>query len=638
MVDHVAQGFLMTHRNLFSFFATMFLTMGAVQAVFAGDVAVDHLMTLRGEHPRLLFTADDLQRIEEQRKTDPLLARLIQQNQVNATQMLAAPSIEYRIPDGKRLLAQSRLCIRRVMSMAMAYRLTGDTQFADAAVKEMLVATEFKDWNPSHFLDTAEMTTALAVGYDWLYDVITPKNRATIRAAIVRLGLDEGMKVYDSRGWWTIRDNNWNQVCNGGMILGALAIAEDEPKLAREVVSRAIASIPRGVSVYAPSGAYPEGPGYWQYGTAYTCLTISGLNTAVGGNFGIENTPGMERTGWYRIHTIGPTGQYFNYADGGAGSRLSSAMFLLADVYDEPAFSWWHRRRLSRDFRPGVALEPRKLDRFFPLEIAWYNAHGSTPSNDQIPLDAKFESLQDIVTTRSRWGDSDAVYVGFKGGDNRANHGHLDVGSFVLDAEGERWALDLGGDNYNLPGYFGGNRWQYYRLINHSHNTLVINGQLQNTAAHCDVVFAHSTPTRASAIVDMTDAYKNQATSARRGIELLNRRAVHVRDEINGAVGQVRWSMVTGAEISLSGHRATLTQEGKTLLAEILAPSDAEFEVLSNAPPTPAEKQNAGTCILAITVLATAEQPTAISVLLQPTDGQRTPLKIEPRGLDQWPN
>ena len=61
----------------------------------------------------------------------------------------------------------------------------------------MLVAAKFKDWNPSHFLDTAEMTTALAIGYDWLYAVIKPADRKTIRDAIVQLGLNEGKKVYE---------------------------------------------------------------------------------------------------------------------------------------------------------------------------------------------------------------------------------------------------------------------------------------------------------------------------------------------------------------------------------------------------------------------------------------------------------
>ena len=156
---------------------------------------------------------------------------------------------------------------------------------------------------------------------------------------------------------------------------------------------------------------------------------------------------------------------------------------------------------------------------------------------------------------RSNWHDANAIYIGFKGGDNQTNHGHLDVGAFVLDALGERWALDLGADNYNLPGFFGSRRWQYYRLINHSHNTLVINDQIQDPQARCPVIYFDSTPHRCGAIVDMTDAYKDQAESARRGIELLERRAIHVRDEIIKVSGDVRWGMVTGAEIKLAGKQ-----------------------------------------------------------------------------------
>jgi hypothetical protein len=40
---------------------------------------------------------------------------------------------------------------------------------------------------------------------------------------------------------------------------------------------------------------------------------------------------------------------------------------------------------------------------------------------------------------------------------------------------GVRWFVDLGADNYNLPGYFGGQRWNYYRMRAESHNTLVLN-------------------------------------------------------------------------------------------------------------------------------------------------------------------
>jgi len=603
------------------------------------------MVTVRADHPRLLLTAENQRRIEKAAKTDPLLARLIEQNHVNATAMLTQSRVRYEIPDGKRLLSQSRKCIERVAAMAMAYRLSGERKFADSAITEMLVVTKFKDFNPSHFLDTAEMTTALAIGYDWLFDVISAEDRATIREAIVRLGLRPGMKVYESAGWWSRGDNNWNQVCNGGMILGSLAIAEDEPEFARTVIRGALASIPAGVSVYDPDGAYPEGPGYWQYGTAYTCVTIAALETAMGTDFGIAETPGLDRTGAYRIHTIGPTGAYFNYADCGSGSRPASAMFVLSKTFDRPLYAWWHRQRLAGLISAEGEIRPARRDRFFPLEIALYDARGETPTAEELPLDALFQSRQDVGTMRSRWGDPEALYIGFKGGDNRTNHGHLDIGSFVLDAGGVRWAIDLGSDNYNMPGYFGGNRWKYFRMTNHSHNTLVIGEKIQNTSAKAQVIAFHAADDRAAAVVDMTDAYRDQATSARRGIEMFRTptgqqggvQAVRVQDEIVGAAEEICWRMVTAAEIELDGSRAVLNQAGKKLQATIRSPAGATFEILSTKPPTDREKQNQGTRILAVRTKPDGDRPVTIDVVLRPIgDGDLE--EVPPsRPLAQWP-
>ena len=574
--------------------------------------------TLCAGHPRLLFTIEDQARIEKLAKTDALLARLIEQNTVNAAAMLKSPSVRYEIPDGKRLLSQSRKCIERVATMAMAHRLTGERRFVDAAVKEMLIASKFKDWNPSHFLDTAEMTTALAIGYDWLYDEIAPDDRKTVREAIVRLGLNPGMKCYKNKGWWVAGHNNWNQVCNGGMIIGALAVAEDEKQLADDTIRFALKSIPNGVGVYNPSGAYPEGPGYWQYGTSYTCLTTSALQTALGHDFGISRTPGLDKAGSFRIHTVGPLMHYFNYADSGSRYRPASAMFELARLHDNRLYAWWHRRQLAKFVPAGGPLKLNCPDRFFALEIAWYDPRGEQPTDAELPRDAFFKSDQDAVTMRSAWDDPNALYVGFKGGNNRANHGHLDIGSFVLDAQGVRWALDLGSDNYNMPGYFGSKRWQYYRMTNRSHNTLVIGDKIQNTRAVSRVVSFDSTPERTAAVIDMTDAYSGSVESARRGLEMLEGRAVHIRDELTGLKEPVRWAMVTAAEIRVDGNKAALTQDGKTLQAEILAPPDGKFEIVSTKPPTAQEKQNQGTQILAITIEAGPSGDVALSVLLQP--------------------
>lgn len=123
----------------------------------------------------------------------------------------------------------------------------------------MLAAAAFADWNPSHFLDVAEMTAALGIGYDWLYEELSEEDRRGIREAIVEKGLKPSLTVNS----WTRAVHNWNQVCNAGMAIGALAVAESEPELAARMVARAVeTSWPRPLSRSrrspGPAGGAPE--------------------------------------------------------------------------------------------------------------------------------------------------------------------------------------------------------------------------------------------------------------------------------------------------------------------------------------------------------------------------------------------
>ena len=65
-------------------------------------------------------------------------------------------------------------------ALSRAVLLASDNRLDDA-VKELEAAAHFTNWNPRHFLDTAEMTHAFAIGYDWLYEAWTPAQRATLR-------------------------------------------------------------------------------------------------------------------------------------------------------------------------------------------------------------------------------------------------------------------------------------------------------------------------------------------------------------------------------------------------------------------------------------------------------------------------
>ncbi len=199
---------------------------------------------------------------------------------------------------------------------------------------------------------------------------------------------------------------------------------------------------------------------------------------------------------------------------------------------------------------------------------------------------------------RGSWTNPDAIYIGIKGGTAKASHAHMDVGSFVLDAHGMRWAMDFGGDDYNawlLGLWLNPPDWRYYRLGSLSHNTLSIGGALQRAKGKARFIHFESTPQAGCAVLDMSDQYKGQADRVLRGTALLERKAVLMQDEITNPIDKVRWAMVTPADIELQGNVAILKQKNKKLRVEILRPADARFEIISTKPSTNWEKNNKGT-------------------------------------------
>ena len=188
------------------------------------------------EHPRMFLTKKKETEIKEGMKTDPFLKKTVEELLKKADKVKAETPSKYEIPDGKRLLAQSRRSLDRTTALAFAYRMTGNKEYADAAITEMLTVCAFKDWNPSHYLDTAEMATAVGLGYDWLNDVIPADKKDEIRKALVKHALLTGKPLYEKNEWWVRGNNNWNEVCNAGLTIGAIAVADEERQLAEFMV------------------------------------------------------------------------------------------------------------------------------------------------------------------------------------------------------------------------------------------------------------------------------------------------------------------------------------------------------------------------------------------------------------------
>ncbi|MFW5657778.1 MAG: heparinase II/III domain-containing protein [Bacteroidota bacterium] len=586
------------------------------------------------EHPRLILTPRRVLSIKNKLQSDTLLQQLVEQVHSYADSALNAPLISYEFEDDRyeSLNPQRRNAMFRAFNCGLIYQLTGDTIYAARVRDELIAASAFPDWGPKKFLNIGELSAFAGIGYDWVYDYLKEDEKEIIIKGIVKHSLSEGLSAYAGthpNGWWINSVNNWNQVCNAGMSLAALAIAEDIPDTAAMIVNRALHYIPGAMAGYIPDGAWFEGPTYWAYGTTYNGMLFSALQTSLDTLFGLDKATGyneLGESGSFHIHTVGPTGLYNNFGDSKSTLYFSPVLFWMSHHYNIPAYAWFERMLIKKDLprmKKGILMSDDTLDRFLALLVAWYNDAGQELTYDDFPLDKVFTGENSAIgALHSEWSE-DAIYLGFKGGKPGANHAHMDIGSFVLDAGGERWAVDLGKDDYNLPGYFDreGQRWDYYRLNNFGHNTLVINNDKQFFNAAANIVDFYSDPDSAFATVDMTSAYP-YANNTRRTFTMIDRTSVKIRDNIQAPyiTTDVRWGMVTSADIELNYNEALLRKNGKVLKVMINQPEDAAFELISTNPDDHRQNQNEGTIMLGINHQMEAGKDFVYEVKLVPND------------------
>jgi hypothetical protein len=611
MISHLAKICLLTVTAS----STLLSSLGA-------DIASTNILTgLRPEHPRLILTAPDWAKLRAERGGTNDVARILTVAETNARALLDKPPVVYK-KDGKRLLAVSREAMRRIELWSFAYRLTGEKNFLKRAEKEMLAVAAFSDWNPSHFLDVAEMTAGMALGYDWLFADLSPATRATVRRAILEKGLKPGIQLHGAG--WQRAVSNWNQVCFGGLTLGALAIGDEEPAAARELLALVREDNHFGMESYAPDGVYPEGSGYWNYGTGYEVLLISALESALGTDWGLPSAPGFLNCAAAQMELTGPTGRPFNFSDGPGGNPIYQPwQFWFAQKLKQPWLVYFQINRLHE--RLAEAKPNVENDRLLPWLATWLAVLPKKIPAPELPLAWHADGHNPVGIFRTSWTDTNALFLAFKGGQANGSHGHMDAGSFVFDALGERWAWDLGSQEYLSieskgwdlwSGSQNSDRWRVFRLNNFSHNTLTLGGQLHNASGRAEIT-AFSTN---QATVNLSAIFPPQAKSVVRHFEFTGDRIV-IRDEINGAAAglAVRWQMLTRADMKIENSQAWLKQNGKVLLAKIISPAGAQFEKASAQPPDDGVNEaNPGYAMLQLNTVVPATGNLTVEIELQP--------------------
>ncbi len=617
------------------------------------------LNTMAQEHPRLFSTAERFARLKEaylnpaasQAKTWAVAA-------INsANTILTQPPVTYAQDVRGTILDQARTVKDRLYKLGVAWWMTGDAQYAERAWTELNTVADntlFPDWHPAHFLDTAEMTHACAIGYDWFYHYWDSTRRSTLRTAIINKGLNAGLSQYTANVGWSQSDgNNWNQVCNGGLTMGALAVGTESEALVENILNRAINSTrPCWKHFTTDNGAWYEGPGYWGYTTEYGIRMLAALEWVLGSDFGIGATQNVSESGFAPILSLGTSNVIFNYADSGAGGASRGPVFQwMARRYGLPVYDWWNNQG------GGGALD-----------ALWWNDSTTSPESAGQQPDMAFHgesgtvfNPQEMVTMRGRWNDSRATFVGVKAGQMGADHGNLDAGTFVIDALGKRWFHDLGSDNYALPNYFNDtssstavDRWDYYRMRPEGQNTLSINpdgnaGMILNAVAPLLSYQSETGGTGSFVIHDLTPVYSGM-TRVWRGTRLMGaRNQVLVQDEIQAGTGKTMWWFAhytypaTTVTLDPDGTGAMLTQGAERLWCKIVS-GGGTFQIMDAVPlpgsanPVTAPAQNANTGYKKLAINLTNVTSTTLAVWFVPlSTGEAVPATLPAvTALNTW--
>ncbi|WP_245546757.1 heparinase II/III domain-containing protein [Pseudopedobacter saltans] len=548
------------------------------------------------EHPRLLLLKGEEEKIKASIIRNSDFSKLDAFMRNRADDLMKEEPLFFK-KEGKRLLAVSRKALTRLYYWSYSYRITKDVKYLHRVEKELEAISAFESWNPTHFLDVGEMCMAVSIAYDWLYDDLNEDIKRKVRQAILEKAFAPSyVKEY---AWFLERHNNWNSVCNAGLVYGALAILNEEPTQSIAIIERALKSVQLPLKAYGPDGNYPEGPGYWNYGTTFQVMLSAALESALGSDLGMAKAPGFMESAYYMLFSAGPSGNYFNYYDGGPAVSPASSLFWFANKLKDPSLVYEEIKALKNGIY--MKVDNTDIERILPNTLVF--GKDITLTEIQVPQKKMYtgHGITPVSIVRTDWEEGKGKYLGIKGGLANDAHAHMDQGTFVYDVGTLRWAMDFGLQSYITLESKGvdlwnmeqtSQRWDIFRYNNLNHNTLSINNQRHNVDGKADIIETFDNKVEMGAKVDLTAALNlnKELKAGTRKATIVDNSYLKIEDviETNTKEVDLRWNMVTPAFAEIvDKNTIKLSQQGKTMFLKFTA--DIPFKLVIRPSENPAD-------------------------------------------------
>ena len=376
---------------------------------------------------------------------------------------------------------------------------------------------------------------------------MSPPQRTSVAAALNRsLGVYAEATRSDPSTWYVTKDN-WNAAVNGAAVMAALALASEFPAESASTMEIAMAGLRLAMETIGDDGAWSEGQVYTQYAAISLAHVAGSLETATGSSATLPHLDRLHKLGGFLLHQNAPSGRFFDYVDTDeppitADSYGHSVLLHLAHRTNNKALGF-AGRKLATSCNSTVdptlaailqrAAVPLRRDAVGPGRGGAGRAVRQLRHRDA-PLG--LAGKRELPGIKGGTNLDPGIYR-FK--NNSFGHSHLDQGSFVLESGGQRFAIDLGSDSYELPGYFDGGRFDYYRLNSLGHNVLTVANQSQRLGTRAN--FSFFSPTSGElggccagrsdldckcAVLDMSESY--HGASVERGFGVIKGRGAAV--------------------------------------------------------------------------------------------------------------
>ncbi len=427
-----------------------------------------------GVHPRYLLTAADVNDLKikitsgtHQYIWNDVVKRMADMH----LGYLASPP--YWWPPNCGSEGEMRNAGRGVPWLALAYLLTEDPNYLEAAREWMITVCECSDWDGGESLGAGECLVGISVGYDWLHNALAgDPNMEFIRDKLEYQA--NRMKNYPPKQNEKYLANHNHVEYNGLAAAGFVLYDDANAPDAINWIKHADLVFQTTFLVASNEGSSTEGQGYWGYSMESLLCFMEAARDLMDKDY--YDSQWIEGAMDFIIFStipdfneLSPDANYSNcvmsYGDSYRDYRShgpTHSLCLLASVYNNGYAQWLTEEMLAR----GIGTTD--IDFRAWGNLLWYDETVTATALSGLPTFKHFEDTG-WVTSRSGW-DEDAVMVGFKCGPFHGHkvqsfyekygsshllnggHGQPDVDSFQIYAHGKWLATEPGYSKYTPSG------------------------------------------------------------------------------------------------------------------------------------------------------------------------------------------